>query len=121
MRYSVKALTGHGLARGSSARRLPYLLAVLVGLTPLWVTQVHAQTPAAPVPAGTVFEVKPGDSFGRIASRVTGNVAQWRTLYNPQKSGLPNPNLILPGSRLELVREADGSAYLRLSPGAAPV
>lgn len=75
--------------------------------------QAPAAAPAA-VAAGTVFDVKAGDSFGRIAARVTGNVAQWRTLYHPQKSGLPNPNLILVGSQFELVKEADGSAYLRL-------
>ena len=89
----------------------------LASIAVLGTAPATAQGPAATPPAvapGTVFDVKPGDSFGRIAARVTGDVAQWRTLYHPQKSGLPNPNLILVGSQFELVKEADGSTYLRL-------
>ena len=85
----------------------------LASITALGMAPVSAQAPAAVAP-GTVFDVKSGDSFGRIAARVTGNVAQWRQLYHPQKSGLPNPNLIQVGSQFELVKDADGSTYLRL-------
>ena len=85
----------------------------LASITALGIAPVSAQAPAAVAP-GTVFDVKSGDSFGRIAARVTGNVAQWRQLYHPQKSGLPNPNLIQVGSQFELVKDADGSTYLRL-------
>ena len=120
MRDSGMAVTGRSMARARSARRLFQVMAALP-LASLCVASAQAQAPATPVPAGTVFEVKPGDSFGRIAARVTGNIAQWRQLYNPQKSGLPNPDLIVPGARLELVREADGSAYLRHSPAAGSV
>jgi phosphonate transport system substrate-binding protein len=61
-----------------------------------------------------LFEVKPGDSFGRIAAHVTGDPARWRLLWHPQKSGLPNPNLIHAGTQFELVKDPDGSQYLRL-------
>ncbi|MBL8379493.1 MAG: PhnD/SsuA/transferrin family substrate-binding protein [Burkholderiales bacterium] len=90
----------------------------VLGMVPALAQSLAAATPE--VAAGTVFDVKAGDSFGKIAARVTGNVAQWRTLYHPQKSGLSNPNLVLVGSQFELVKEPDGSSYLRLrSAGAA--
>ena len=103
-----------GAIRRAGFRNIAAL--ALASITALGIAPVSAQAPGAPaaVAPGTVFDVKPGDSFGRIAARVTGNVAQWRQLYHPQKSGLPNPNLIQIGSQLELVKEAEGGAYLRL-------
>lgn len=116
MNDSVKVSAIDAFLQCAGSQRVSRLLAGLLAVAALWgaTAQAQAQAPATPVPAGTVYDVKPGDSFGRIAARVTGNVALWKQLYNPQKSGLPNPNLILPGTQFELVREADGSAYLRL-------
>lgn len=114
MNDSNKGAASAPVLQRGNAHRASHLLAGLVAVAALSGAAAQAQAPATAVPTGTVYDVKPGDSFGRIAARVTGNVAQWRQLYNPQKSGLPNPNLILPGTQFELVREADGSAYLRL-------
>jgi phosphonate transport system substrate-binding protein len=69
-------------------------------------------------PANTVIEVRPGDSFSAIATRIVGDVRKWRQLYRAEGSGLPNPNLILAGSHLELVTEPGGGRYLRLMDGA---
>ena len=72
-------------------------------------TQALAQAATA-----TGFDVKRGDTFSGIAGQVTGDARTWRQLYDAAKSGLPNPNLITVGSRLELVTEASGARYLRL-------
>ena len=114
MNDSVKVSAIDAFLQCAGSQRVSRLLAGLLAVAALWGATAQAQVPATPVPAGTVYDVKPGDSFGRIAARVTGNVALWKQLYNPQKSGLPNPNLIIPGTQFELLREADGSAYLRL-------
>ena len=98
-------------------KALAGLLAIgTLSMAPAALAQAPAAA-AAPVPvvaAGTVYEVKPGDSFARISAQVTGSNLLWRKAYHPQKSGLPNPNLILPGTRFEVVKDADGSTYLRL-------
>ena len=102
--------------QGAVARGVPRVRGAIVAasLAAVWMVTASAQAPAPAVAPGTVFDVKPGDTFGRIAAQVTGNPAQWRQVYHPQKSGLPNPNLILVGSQFELVKEADGSSYLKL-------
>lgn len=104
--------------QGVVSRGVPRVRGAMVAasLAAVWMVtaSAQAQAPAPAVAPGTVFDVKPGDTFGRIAAQVTGNSAQWRQVYHPQKSGLPNPNLILVGSQFELVKEADGSSYLKL-------
>ena len=60
-------------------------------------------------------DVQSGDTFSSIASRYTGDMRTWRSLYNAELSGLPNPNLILVGMRLELATDAAGKRYLRLA------
>ena len=72
-----------------------------------------AQTAREP----TVVEVQWGDSFSSIAARYTGNLRTWRQLYSPQRSGLPNPDRISVGMRLELVSEDSGARYLRVVSG----
>ena len=63
-------------------------------------------------------EVQAGDTFSSIASRYSGDVRNWRSLYSAELSGLSNPNLILVGMRLELATDATGKRYLRVA-GAA--
>ncbi len=74
-----------------------------------------AQTADAP----QVVEVVAGDTFSGIAARLMGSLKGWSKLYDPQLSHLPDPNLILPGQRIELVTEAGGRRYLRLIGGPA--
>ena len=72
-----------------------------------WGSVAQAQTNAA------VVEVRHGDTFSAIATRVAGKGRPWQSLFNAQRTGLGNPNLIYPGMRFELVGEGPGS-YLRL-------
>src|SRR5436190_226193 len=76
---------------------------------------------AAEAPTPQRIDVNPGDSFSAIAARFTGNPGQWRKMYRPSLSNLPNPNLIVAGSQLELVQDADGRPYLRRVDGATAV
>src|SRR4051812_24000740 len=62
---------------------------------------------AQPAPPAVV-EVKAGDTFSAIAARYTGSAASWRTMYRPDASNLPNPNVISIGMRLEVASDAAG-------------
>lgn len=81
-------------------------VAVVAAVLP-WGSVAQAQTNAA------VVEVRHGDTFSAIATRVAGKGRPWQSLFNAQRTGLGNPNLIYPGMRFELVGEGPGS-YLRL-------
>lgn len=76
----------------------------------------QSQAPAV----GTVFEVKPGDTFSGIAGQVTGDPGLWRQLYDRRLSGLPDPNRVLAGSALELAQTQRGKRYLRAVRRAPP-
>ena len=74
-----------------------------------------AQPAAAP---DKQVDVQVGDTFSLIAARYVGDVKRWRKLYDPQLSGLADPNRIAPGMRFELVTDASGKkSYLRLIGG----
>ena len=66
------------------------------------------------VDQSTVFEVHAGDTFSAIAAHVTGEARTWSKVYNRELSGLPNPNLILVGMRMELAKAPSGQKYLRV-------
>jgi len=100
-------------ARGVSPRRpVPSRIAraagSLFGACLLATGVARAQPP-------TVIEVQAGDTFSGIAARFTGQARDWRKLYDRRSSGLPNPNRIQPGMRFELISEASGRRYLRLT------
>jgi len=87
-------------------------LSGFVGLGLLGSAGVDAQPASVP----TEVEVRAGDTFSGIAAQLTGiPPRQWRQLYDPQQSNLPDPNRILVGMRLELVTEASGARYLRVA------
>ena len=81
---------------------------------------VAASASAQPAAAPSTVEVQAGDTFSAIAARFIGNSKSWRQLYDASRSGLPDPNLIRAGSRLELVTEASGTRYLRVVGGDTP-
>jgi phosphonate transport system substrate-binding protein len=100
--------------RTNPGRQRPTLGAVGLAALACLATSSHA----ADAPA--VVDVRPGDTFSAIAARYTGNVKLWRQLYNPQLSGLANPDRLPAGARLELATDTSGARYLRVlsAPGA---
>jgi phosphonate transport system substrate-binding protein len=69
--------------------------------------------------AAETIVVQAGDTFSAIAARFTGDARSWRKVFDVERSGIPDPNVLLVGQRLELV-EAGGMRYLKLV-GGAPV
>ena len=68
--------------------------------------------------APSTIEVRAGDTFSAIAAQYTSGVSGWRKMYRPDLSGLPNPNLVLPGMRFQVATDGSGEKYLRLVTGA---
>jgi phosphonate transport system substrate-binding protein len=99
-------------SKGSSALR--WVGRAIAGICSLASAGVMAQ--AAP---SNIVDVQSGDTFSGIAARYIGEARSWAKLYDAQLSQLPDPNLILPGMRFELVSEASGKRYLRLISGGA--
>jgi phosphonate transport system substrate-binding protein len=106
MKYKVRQQLAQQQAKAAAMRRR---LRLFTGAAVVVFTGAFA----APATAPTIFKVRPGDTFSGIAARLTGNAREWNKLYDPQRSQLPDPNLILPGMRLQLVAEPDGTRYLR--------
>jgi LysM repeat protein len=48
------------------------------------------------------YTVRPGDTLSLIAQRFYDNPADWRWLYQANKSEIPNPNVIYPGQVLSV-------------------
>ncbi len=103
-----------------TARRGLSNLARAIATVAMCVTTAWAQSPPAGGGGGELvrsIQVRPGDTFSGITARFTGDPSQWRRFYDPQRSRLPNPNLIEVGSVLELVREPGRAPYLRMAEG----
>lgn len=94
------------------ARAMPRWLRCVAAASLL--AAMAAASTAQPAREPAVVEVQWGDSFSSIAARYTGSLRTWRQLYSPQRSGLPNPDRIGVGMRLELVTEDSGARYLRV-------
>lgn len=60
------------------------------------------------------YEVRAGDTFSGITARFTGDPSMWRRFYDAQRSRIDDPNMIYPGTWLELVRENGRHPYLRV-------
>lgn len=97
--------------RFSTAQRL--ITSLLGGLLLAASINAGAQT------AGKTVVVKRGDSFISVAKRFGVDKRQWRSVYDAQRSGVANPNIVLVGQKFEMVTAADGSKYLRVA-GSVP-
>jgi LysM repeat protein len=53
-------------------------------------------------PAGRTYTVRPGDTLSSIAERYYHNPADWRWLYEANRSKISNPNQIYVGERLNV-------------------
>jgi LysM repeat protein len=65
--------------------------------------------PAAPATA-VRYTVRPGDTLSGIAFRFYGQARAWQYLYQVNRAGLANPNLIFPGQVLTIPAPSGGQA-----------
>jgi len=73
---------------------------------------VQARARAAP----RLYTVRPVDTLSALASRLCGHAADWTGYYAANRAVIgADPNLILPGQRLNLSRCTDPPALLRLA------
>lgn len=64
------------------------------------VTPAETERPAKEV-SSTTYTVVKGDNLNKIAKNLTGSTANWKAIYEQNKSVIGgNPNLIYPGQQL---------------------
>ena len=67
-----------------------------------------APAPAAPAPAvpasggGRSYTVKAGDTLSKIAKALTGDLNNWKAIYEANKDTIKDPNVIRPGQVLRI-------------------
>jgi nucleoid-associated protein YgaU len=68
-----------------------------------------AAAPAAPAAAaapaaggGRTYTVKAGDSLSKIAQALTGDLKNWKSLYEANRDQIKDPNVIRPGQVLRI-------------------
>jgi LysM repeat protein len=61
-------------------------------------------------PAGRTYTVRPGDTLSKIAERFYRNPADWRWLYEANRSKVSNPNQIYVGERLNVPYSAPSAS-----------
>lgn len=77
-----------------------------------------APAPAPPAPAaGGSYTTAAGDTLWKIAERTLGDANRWREIYDLNKAGLSNLNLLFPGTVLKL---PPGATAPTPAPAAAP-
>jgi LysM repeat protein len=74
------------------------------------VTQVHTDALVRHHEQARRYTVKPGDTLSSIAQRFYGNPADWRWLYQVNRSVVHNPNVIYPGEVLNVPYEPPASS-----------
>lgn len=57
------------------------------------------------------YTVRPGDTLSSIAQRFYGNPADWRGLYQANRSVIHNPNVIVPGEVLNVPYQLPHEQY----------
>ena len=64
-----------------------------------------AAAPAAAAPAsggGRSYTVKAGDTLSKIAKAITGDLNNWKAIYEANKDTIKDPNVIRPGQVLRI-------------------
>jgi nucleoid-associated protein YgaU len=64
-----------------------------------------AAAPAAAGPAsggGRSYTVKAGDSLSKIAKALTGDLNNWKAIYEANKDTIKDPNVIRPGQVIRI-------------------
>jgi LysM repeat protein len=67
------------------------------------------------------YTVRPGDTLSSIAQRFYGNPADWRGLYQANRSVIRNPNVIEPGEVLNVPYQLPASSSRTSAPAGSTV
>ena len=67
------------------------------------------------------YTVRPGDTLSSIAQRFYGNPADWRGLYQANRSVIRNPNVIDPGEVLNVPYQLPASSSTTSAPAGSTV
>ena len=59
-------------------------------------------SPAAASAGGRTYTVKSGDSLSKIAQALTGDLQNWKAIYEANRDQIKDPNLIHPGQVLRI-------------------
>ena len=86
------------------------------------VEQVHTDALVIHHEQARHYTVRPGDTLSSIAQRFYGNPADWRGLYQANRSVIHNPNVIVPGEVLNVPYQLPASSSSMTSaPGGSAV
>jgi len=71
-----------------------------------WENEVAADIKVANEDIYGVYEVKSGDTLGKLAKEFLGNAAAYMDIFNVNKDQLSNPDLIKVGQKLKIPKRA---------------
>jgi tetratricopeptide (TPR) repeat protein len=106
LREQVNSLT-RGAPRAAERVTAPVPASTASPITP---APSHAATPSTQAPLiaanATTYVVQPGDTLGRIASRVYGDTRRWQAIYEANRAALPGgPQSIRVGQTLIIPKQ----------------
>jgi len=71
-----------------------------------WENEIAADIKVANEDIYGVYEVKSGDTLGKLAKEFLGNAAAYMDIFNVNKDQLSNPDLIKVGQKLKIPKRA---------------
>ena len=83
--------------------------------------QVHTDALVVHHEQARHYTVRPGDTLSSIAQRFYGNPADWRGLYQANRSVIHNPNVIVPGEVLNVPYQLPASGSMTSAPAGSAV
>jgi LysM repeat protein len=76
------------------------------------IEQIHTDALVVHHEQARHYTVRPGDTLSSIAQRLYGNPADWRGLYQANRSVIQNPNVIHPGEVLNVPYQLPASSTI---------
>lgn len=71
-------------------------------LTPPSAKKDYKPKDRPPARSHEYYEVQKGDSLSKIAKDYYGDASKWKLIYQANKEGIKNPDMIYPGQVIEL-------------------
>jgi nucleoid-associated protein YgaU len=77
-------------------------------ITPGTVLTIAGGGSGPATPSGEKYEIKQGDTLGKISNQVYGTPSKWKKIWDNNRASIPNPNKIFAGFYLYYLPEAGG-------------